>query len=453
MRSYFLRRFLLIPPTLIGVTFLVFCITRIVPGGPMERRMQAALAASDSSRASKDNAASLTEDMKQQIAEYYGFDQPIGPAYLIWLGVKAREVDKVRAPFVDSEGKPADTVSVTLRYLLPREQWTLTNAYGFIPATVQNLNGVARLSATDNSDLREWDARIEFPKAEENTKPAAESGEAPSAESSTGKAVLPPKAVVFRRERDGLLQGNLGISTRYNDLVWDMIRERFPISLFYGILTIILTYSICLPLGILKALKHRTVLDNVTSVLIFIGYAIPGFVLGSVLVVFTAARWGWFPTGGFVSENFGDLSAGGKIVDLFHHAVLPLTCYVIGTFAFTTMLLKNNLLDNLASDYVRTATAKGVPFRRAVIGHALRNSMIPIFSTLGQITLILVSGSIIIERIFDINGFGMLLINALIDRDMPVVMGEVTIAATLLMLGNILSDVFVALADPRIRFQ
>ena len=446
MGSYFLRRFLLIPPTLLGVTFLVFCITRIAPGGPMERRMQAALAASDSSRASKDNAASLTEDMKQQIAEYYGFDQPVGPAYLIWLGVKARETDKVRQPFTDKDGKPVDTVKIMLRYLLPREQWTATNAYGTIPASVKNVNGTAYLAADNGSELHGWDARIEFPKDEK--KPGDE-----SADEGKSKDPLPPRAVVFRRERSGLLQGDLSVSSRYNDRVWDMIRDRFPISLFYGILTVLLTYTICIPLGVLKALKHRTVLDNATSFLIFIGYAIPGFVLGSVLAVFLGARWEWFPSGGFVSEKFNELSTGGKIADLLHHAVLPLTCYVIGAFAFTTMLLKNNLLDNLASDYVRTAIAKGAPFRRAVTGHALRNSMIPIFSTLGQLTMLLVSGSILIERIFDINGFGMLMYNALMDRDIAVIMGEVTIAAVLLMVGNILSDLAVALADPRIRFN
>lgn len=445
MGSYFLRRFLLIPPTLLGVTFLVFCITRIAPGGPMERRMQAALAASDSSRASKDNAASLTEDMKQQIAEYYGFDQPVGPAYLIWLGVKAREVDKVRQPFVDQDGKPVDSVKITLRYLLPREQWTATNAYGTIPASVKNVNGTAYLAADDGSELHGWDARIEFPKDEK--KPGGE------AEEGKPKAPPPPRAVVFRRERSGLIQGDLSVSSRYNDRVWDMIRDRFPISLFYGILTVLLTYTICIPLGVLKALKHRTVLDNATSFLIFIGYAIPGFVLGSVLAVFLGARWEWFPSGGFVSEKFSELSTGGKIADLLYHAVLPLTCYVIGAFAFTTMLLKNNLLDNLASDYVRTAIAKGAPFRRAVTGHALRNSMIPIFSTLGQLTMLLVGGSILIERIFDIDGFGMLMYNALVDRDIAVIMGEVTIASVLLMVGNILSDFAVALADPRIRFN
>lgn len=113
---------------------------------------------------------------------------------------------------------------------------------------------------------------------------------------------------VFRPQYDGLLQGKLGVSTRYNEYVWDMIRERMPVSIFYGLATFFFTYIICIPLGILKAIKHRTVLDNVSSVLIFVGYAVPGFVLASVLVVYLAARMAWFPTGGFVSEDFDTLS-------------------------------------------------------------------------------------------------------------------------------------------------
>lgn len=433
MRDYFIRRLLLIPPTLLGVTLIVFFITRITPGGPLERRLQQAVAMTEGSSATRDAGASLTEEQRQQLSEYYGFDVGFFRAWLRWLGVLPYEMDKVRARFENQ----SDTTGVTLRYLLPREEWTETNAYTVTTAIVKRDGFIGYLSSDDGTDLSDWRVRIEQPKAADGSPDPAE----------------PLRAVVFRPERNGLLQGNLGVSTRYNDRVWDMIRERFPVSLFYGILTFLITYSICIPLGVLKAIRHRTFLDNATSVLIFIGYAIPGFVLGSILVVFLAARMGWFPPGGFVSENFEALSTGGRILDLLHHAVLPLTCYVIGSFAFTTLLLKNNLLDNLAADYVRTAIAKGCRYRTAVVRHALRNSMIPVLSTLGDFTMLLVTGSILIERIFDINGFGLLSYSALLDRDFPVVMGIVTLSSLLLMIGNILSDLFVAAADPRIRFR
>jgi microcin C transport system permease protein len=195
------------------------------------------------------------------------------------------------------------------------------------------------------------------------------------------------------------------------------------------------------------------VIDNVSSILIFIGYAVPGFVLGSIMVVYLAARLGWFPTGGFISDDFSTLSLGGKIWDLIWHGALPLVCYLVSSFAFLTMMMKNNLLDNLASDYVRTAIAKGASFRGAVLGHALRNSLIPIVTTLGSIVLVFVTGSILVERVFDINGFGMLSFQAVLDRDVPLMMGILTVDVVLIMIGNILSDFLVASMDPRIRFE
>jgi microcin C transport system permease protein len=219
------------------------------------------------------------------------------------------------------------------------------------------------------------------------------------------------------------------------------------------LITLVVTYTVCIPLGILKAIKHRTLMDNATSVLVFMGYAVPGYVLGALLLLFFAARLGWFPMGGFTSFNFDDLSAWGKVKDLANHSLLPLSCYLVGSFAITTLLMKNHLMDNLAADYVRTALAKGVSFKRAVLNHALRNSLIPIATTFGQNITLLVSGSFLIETIFDINGFGLLGITSILDRDYPVVMGVIFLASLLLLVGNILSDVLVAMIDPRIRFK
>jgi len=250
-----------------------------------------------------------------------------------------------------------------------------------------------------------------------------------------------------------VVQGDLGRSIRYNEPVTDIVRDRMPVSIFYGLITLVITYGVCIPLGVVKAIRHRTVIDNVTSVLIFIGYAIPGYVLGALLLLFFAARWEWFPMGGFTSYDFADMSFGEKVVDLINHAVLPLICYLVGSFALTTLLRKNHLMDNLAADYIRTAIAKGVSFKNAVAKHALRNSLIPIATTFGQNITLLVSGSFLIEIIFDINGFGLLGITSILDRDYPIVMGVVFLSSLLLMIGNILSDILVAMIDPRIRFK
>jgi microcin C transport system permease protein len=249
-----------------------------------------------------------------------------------------------------------------------------------------------------------------------------------------------------------VLQGDLGNSYRYNEPVWDVIQQRFPVSLYYGLVTLVITYLVCIPLGILKAIKHRTLVDSFSSILIFVGYAIPGYALGSLLLLYFSVQLEWFPMGGFVGLRFDEMTTAQKTIDLIWHSVLPLMCYLVGSFALVTLLLKNHLLDNLAADYMRTAIAKGVSYHRSVMTHAMRNSLIPIATTFGQNITLLVSGSFLIETIFDIDGFGLLGFNAILDRDYPVVMGVVLLGSLLLLIGNILSDILVAIVDPRIRF-
>jgi microcin C transport system permease protein len=232
-----------------------------------------------------------------------------------------------------------------------------------------------------------------------------------------------------------------------------MIFQRMPVSLYFGLVSMVVIYGVCLPLGIAKAIKHRTWFDNASSIAVFAGYAIPGYALGSLLVVFLGARLGWFPLRGFTGDDFDTLSAAGKVRDVVHHTAMPLVCYLIASFAFMTMLMKNNLMDNLAADYVRTAAAKGVSFPRAVFKHAFRNSIIPIATTFGNNISLLVAGSMLIERVFDINGFGLLQFNAIYERDEPLIMGVVFFSAVLMLVGNVLSDLCVALVDPRVSYK
>ena len=262
-----------------------------------------------------------------------------------------------------------------------------------------------------------------------------------------------PRAVVYKSRISGLLQGDMGRSTVFGEPVLDLIQSRMPVALYFGILTSIISYAVCLPLGILKAIKHRTAIDNVTSISIFLGYAIPGFALGSILLVYFGAIKPVFPMIGWKSENFDSLGPWDQVKDLAWHTVLPLISYLVGSFAWLTMMMKNNLMDNLSADYVRTAVAKGVGFNRAVFRHAFRNSFIPIASSLGQLITVIVSGSILIELVFDIQGFGQLQYRALMGPDQMLIMGTLTVASFLMVMGNILSDIIVALIDPRVKFD
>jgi microcin C transport system permease protein len=250
-----------------------------------------------------------------------------------------------------------------------------------------------------------------------------------------------------------VLKGDLGVSTRYYDPVWSMIRERIPISLYFGIITMMLVYGICIPLGILKAIKHKSAFDNTTSVIVFTGYAVPGWVIGVLLLILFSSQWDIFPLGGMVSDDFEELNFFGKTVDIIRHTVLPLAAYMAGSFSVMTFLMKNTLLDNLSSDYVRTAIAKGLPFKKAVFRHAMRNSLIPIATHFGNNISIILMGSFLIEKVFNINGMGLLGYEAIIERDYPVVLGILVISSLLLLIGNILSDICVAIVDPRVKFE
>jgi microcin C transport system permease protein len=227
------------------------------------------------------------------------------------------------------------------------------------------------------------------------------------------------------------LRLDLGSSFRYNEPVTKVIADRLPVSVYYGIITAIFTYGICIPLGMLKAIKHRTAVDSWTSVLIFVGYAVPGFALGAVLSNLLAVRWELFPLGGFMSASAAAMPWHERWLDIVWHSVLPLIAYLAGAFAVTTMLMKNSLMENMSADYVKTALAKGLSWRRAVFVHAMRNSLIPMATTVGGLLGIFLTGSFLIERVFSIQGVGLLAFEAIQTRDFPVVLGFLVISSVL----------------------
>jgi microcin C transport system permease protein len=264
-------------------------------------------------------------------------------------------------------------------------------------------------------------------------------------------------AVIFQREFSGLLTGNLGRSYTYLQPVTEVMKPRFKISLFFGLTGIFISYLICIPLGIRKALQHGSVFDFGSSVAIFIAYSIPGWALGGVfLVLFGGGSfWDIFPLGGFRSpiEVWETLTPFGKFVDQIHHMILPVIAWTIGSFATMTVLMKNSLLENLSQDYIRTAFAKGLREKRVVWLHAMRNSVIPIASGIGHILGVVIAGSYFIERMFNIDGFGRLAYEAILSRDYPVTLGFLVIVVLLRLIGNIISDLALATVDPRIRFK
>ena len=242
-----------------------------------------------------------------------------------------------------------------------------------------------------------------------------------------------------------------------NKTAWQLIRERLPVSLIFGIPGFLLSYLICIPLGIAKALRHGSKFDFASSVIVFIGYAIPSFAFGMILKMTLCGTveslWDIFPTAGFQSYNFALFSFPAKVKDIFMHMFLPVLCYVIGNFAVLTLLMKNSLLEQVGKDYIRTVIAKGGSLRKAIWGHALRNALIPIATGFGSILMVMFAGSVIIEQIFEIPGMGLLSLEAILGRDYAVFMGILSLTSLLTLFGNILSDFCYVLIDPRITFQ
>ncbi len=252
-----------------------------------------------------------------------------------------------------------------------------------------------------------------------------------------------------------VLHLDLGRSYVYQDPVWEVIRSRFPVSIFLGLTGFLLSYLVCVPLGVMKAVKHGSKFDVASSALVFLGYSVPGWALGTALLVFLGGGsfLDIFPLGGFRPDNWEYLSFWGKVTGQIEHMFLPVVAYMVGSFATQTILTKNALMETLGQDYIRTAFAKGLSERRVIFVHALRNSLIPLATGLGHVFSLILAGSFLIERVFNIDGMGYLGYNALLQRDYPVALGILVIGSMLMLVGNILSDALYAAVDPRIRFK
>jgi microcin C transport system permease protein len=337
MKSYILRRLLLMVPTLLGISIVCFALTQFVPGGPVEQMISQIQAAAGDRGA--DASRAITPEELENIKRYYGFDKPVHQRYIEWMG--------------------------------------------------------------------------------------------------------------------NILRLDMGRSFSYGEPAWDVIKSKFPISLFFGVTSFILSYLICIPLGLAKALRHKSGFDTTTSALLFAGYVVPGFALGVLLLTFFAGGQylDWFPLSGIVSDDWEYLSPWGKVTDFLWHMTLPMICYMAGESAFLTLLMKNALLEEMSKDYMRTALLQGMTFKQAVWKHALRNALIPLATRAGEIFTLMFAGALLIEKVFDIDGMGLLVFTSIENRDYNVVLGIILFSSFLAMLGRLFSDILYVWVDPRIRFK
>lgn len=247
---------------------------------------------------------------------------------------------------------------------------------------------------------------------------------------------------------------NFGESFTYEEPVIDVITSKFPVSLQFGVISLILSYLVSIPLGIVKAIKKGGTFDIISSFLLFIFYSVPPFMLAILLIVFLSGGsfFEWFPVGGLHSEAYDEFTWWEQIIDRVHHFTLPLVCYTIGSFTSLTILMKNSLIDEIKKDYIRTARAKGLDEKVVYMKHALKNALIPIVTGLGGFLSVFFAGSLLLETIFQLDGVGLLSYKSVLSRDYNVIMGLVFIQSALFLLGNVLSDIAYVLVDPRIDF-
>ena len=252
-------------------------------------------------------------------------------------------------------------------------------------------------------------------------------------------------------DRYGLLRGDLGDSIKQKKPVTDLIVQRIPATLRLGVAALILGYLMGIALGVLAAVFHRTWLDQMIRILSVVGNAVPAFWLGLLLIIVFGVQLKWLPMSGMedITRRGGEFDLG----DALSHMILPVSVLSLNTIAFISRFTRTQMLETLQQDYIRTAYAKGLQTRLVWLRHALKNSLLPAATFFGPSIGTLLAGAVIIEQVFQWPGMGKLVIDAVIQRDYPLVMGSVVVASVMFIIGVLISDALYVVLDPRIRLE
>ncbi len=450
MFEYVIRRLLLMIPTFFGTTLLVFMILQAVPSGPFEQavlqikmaRMQAGEGQS-ASASDETGGMELSEEVLEKLRMQFGLDKSPWVRYLIWLGI-ARKETKYKEAEIDIPFRETIRVLGQGQYVpVSLQRWIL-------PYREEN-GEITILASKEGTDFKWKNEKYSIlPEAYD-----IEDWEETNWE--IKKELDNNQIALIQTKRQGILNGHLGTSSKHNEDVGKLIWDRLHISAFFGITGFILSYLICIPLGILKALRHSSKFDVVSSGLVFLGYSMPPYAFGLIMLLFFSTTTFFdvpiLPSRGWRPEDWEQLTLFGKFIGQLKHALLPTLCYVLASFASLTVLMKNSLMENLSQDYVRTAFAKGLSEKRVIIYHAVRNSLIPLATGIGANIGIFLAGSYFIEKVFGIDGIGLLTYKAIGTRDYGIIMGFLVIGTLIRLIGNLISDMCYAIIDPRIRFK
>jgi microcin C transport system permease protein len=509
MMAYFARRILLVPFTFVAITLMVYAVLRVVPGGPVEQAemvmkmsaMQGEAGAAGGGDITDTGDMQLDEESLKALQRYYSLDRPVVIGYMQWLGLYPRE-KRTRIQAVTIQRHPGIFGPLQALNEIKQNELTqfenLLEQHGLVHAGNDYYREMTRHDHSDTPIPEDIRARVEtmrldgfrgrdrhlawlmergftargqtlYRKIDRDTQ-AQISGIIEQADSLLRKVSfidykldyirktygfeIEKAGSIYRVEHhfSGILQLDFGRSYTHGRPVIQLIVSKMEVSIQFGLIGYFLSWIVCVPLGVFKALKHRSIFDTGTSFLVFLGYAMPGFVVCLVLLSTVAVRVDWLPLGGYKPDNIDELSFLAAIIGRIRHMLIPVIGYMVGGFATKTILMKNSLLDNLGADYVRTGFAKGLSEKRVVFVHALRNSLIPITAGIGHAIGLLFAGSFLIEKTCNIDGIGLMGYEAVLQRDYPIIMATLVIGVVIRLFGNIISDVVWAMIDPRIRF-
>lgn len=245
------------------------------------------------------------------------------------------------------------------------------------------------------------------------------------------------------------VKGDLGY-TSAGEKVSTKLKERIPNTLLLTGIVIFMTWVVGIPLGVLSAIKKETAFDRILTVISSIGMAIPSFFFAILMLIF-AVKTGWFPVGGLTSYDFNEMSILGKITDLSKHLVLPVIVLFTISLSGLQRQMRANMLEVLDSDYVKFARAKGLSEGKVIFKHALRNAINPMITLLGFEFAGLLSGAALTEYVFQYPGLGRLILEAVMKSDINLVMASLMMGTIMLILGNLIADILLMIADPRTR--
>ena len=488
MWAYIIKRLLLMVPTGIGIITVFFVISEMVPGGPLDQVESMIIEQAnmgqggDAAAAGGQGAQRIKIDpqMRMQIKRKLGLNHNMFHRYmrsLVWCGrdslISSVELDAGKAQKItfrneryqvyrDGDGfhlfKNAATVngkSADIRFDQTDGQFAsvMNDTIRFDPITGAQLDGPARLEAVGTELLSKTFREADYTR----------DGARVTVTETRDELYLmasPWQTLTDWDNWHGMFLLKFPISITQNKKCIELIRDRLPISMRLGIISFFLTYSLCLLMGVSKAARNGSKYDSVSSVIVLIGYGTPGFVLAVFLIRMfgpgSDAIAHLIPLRGIQSppEIYNQLSGLGKLWDNIHHLIGPITCLTIGSFAGLTLLTKNSVLEEFHQLYAVAARARGLSKRRVLFKHVLRNSLIPLVTGFpAAFVMMFFAGSLLIEKIFSLDGLGLLSYTALVERDYPLIMSNMFIFTYIGLICQLLSDIGYVIVDPRITFE